>query len=262
MRALATGGVMGISVLPSKFDWLFGSAAPKSGTFSGTLAGTQVWADVHFLETPIDGLTACASRSASGESVFTISVRGRPQILGRGTVTGALSGAEPMYFARSDVLFVMTPDRRLRDALLSVLGLSGPSCVWREPETLPRLPWETDVMDAFAAQRIYIGLIGGSKFESFLGELRDARVFGGAAGQGGADVLWLGLPVREVQMCSSPSAPGFTKWSVTVDGRQLPGMEGSQTVYPLVGARFFVLAWDRASADALALGLGLRAPSC
>ena len=107
-------------------------------------------------------------------------------------------------------------------------------------------------------------VIGGSKFESFLGDRRDARVFIGASGQDGtgADVLWLAHPLREVRMCSSPSSPGFTKWSVAVDGKQLPAMEGSQSVYPLVGTRFFVLAWDLASADALTLGLRLSAPSC
>lgn len=264
MEALATARVRGTSVIPSKFDWLFGTAAPRSGIFSGTMDGTQVWADVHFLEATTEGITACASRSASGESVFTVSLKGRPQVLRGAGVTGALSGPGPMYFASGDRLFVMTPDARLRDALLPALGLSVPSCIWREPETLPVFPWEREVMDAFAAQGIEIREIGGSKFESFLGDRRDARVFIGASGQDGtgADVLSLGVPLREVRMCSSSSSPGFTKWSVIVDGRQLPGMEGSQAVYPLVGARFFVLAWDRASAEALAHGLGLNAPSC
>ena len=263
-EALATASLRTTSVIPSKFDWLFGTAAPRSGTFSGRLDGTQVWVDVHFLEAPTDGITACASRSVSGESVFTVSVKGRPQVLGGASVTGALSGTGPMYFASNARLFVMTPDARLRDALLPALGLSVPSCIWREPETLPVFSWERDVMDALAAQGVEIREIGGSKFESFLGDRRDARVFIGASGQNGtgADVLWLAVPLRDVQMCSSPSSPGFTKWSVIVDGRQLPGMEGSQTVYPLVGTRFFVLAWDRASADALAHGLGLSAPSC
>jgi hypothetical protein len=162
MQALAMAGVVGASVMPSKFDWLFGTAAPRSGIFSGTLDGTQVWADVHFLEAPIEGITACASRSASGESIFTISLKGRPQVLGSGAATGALSGAGPMYFASSDRLFVMTPHARLRDALLPALGLSVPSCIWREPQTLPVFPWEREVMDAFAAQGIEILMIGGS----------------------------------------------------------------------------------------------------
>src|SRR5438128_5208685 len=62
--ALATAGVQGTSVIPSKFDWLFGTAAPRSGIFSGTLVGMQVWADVHFLEATTEGITACASRAA------------------------------------------------------------------------------------------------------------------------------------------------------------------------------------------------------
>ena len=262
-EALATASVRATSVIASKFDWLFGTG-PRSGTFSGRLDGTQVWVDVHFLEAPTAGITACASRSVSGESVFTVSLKGRPQVLRGAGVTGALSGVGLMYFASSDRLFVMTPDARVRDALLPALGLSVPSCIWREPETLAVFPWEREVMDSLAAQGIEIREIGGSKFESFLGDRRDARVFIGATGQGGtgADVLWLAVPLRDVRMCSSPSSPGFTKWSVIVDGRQLPGMEGSQTIYPLVGTRFFVLAWDRASADALTHGLGLSAPSC
>jgi len=263
-EALATARVRGTSVIPSKFDWLFGTAAPRAGIFSGTLDATEVWADVHFLDATTEGITACAGRSASGESVFTVSVKGRPQVLGGAGVTGALSGTGPMYFASSDRLFVMTPNVRLRDALLPALGLSVPSCIRREPETLPVFPWEREVMDAFAALGIEIRVIGGSKFESFLGDPRDARVFIGASGQDGrgADVLSLGVPLGEVRMCSSPSSPGFTKWAVSVDGRQLLGMEGSQAVYPLVGTRFFVLAWDRATAEALAHGLGLSAPSC
>src|SRR6266511_2842200 len=63
--ALATARVQGSSVIPSKFDWLFATAAPRSGTFSGILDGTQVWADVHVLEATTEGITACASRSTS-----------------------------------------------------------------------------------------------------------------------------------------------------------------------------------------------------
>lgn len=262
MQALATAGMVGTSVTPSKFDWLFGAAAPRSGVFTGSLNGVQVWADVHFLEATVQGITACASRSPAGESLFTVGIKGRPQVLGGGEVTGALSGAGPMYFATGDRLFVMTPDLRLRDALLPALGLSMPSCIWREPETLPVLPWEREVIDALGAQRIEARVISGSKFEAFLGDRRDGRVFIGVPGSTGADVLWLGVPLGEIRMCSSLSSPGFTRWSVTVDRRELPGMEGSQAVYPLVGARFFVLAWDRSSAEALARGLGLSAPPC
>jgi hypothetical protein len=127
--ALAAAGVQGTFVITSKFEWLFGAAATSSGTFSGTRDGTQVWADVHFLGATTEGITACASRSASGESLFTVSLKGRPQVLGGASATGGLAGAGLMYFASSDRLFVMTPDERLRDALVSALGLSVPSCL-------------------------------------------------------------------------------------------------------------------------------------
>jgi hypothetical protein len=170
-----------------------------------------------------------------------------------------------MYFAGNDHLFVMTPDVRVREALRSSLALSVPSCIWREPATLPALSWEPEVMSALQRGGAEIQLIGGSKFETFLGDRRDARVFTAASlvsNPMGAEVLYLATPLREIRMCSSPSSPGFTKWTVRVDGKDLTGMEGSQTAYPLVGPRFFVLAWDATTAQALASGLGLSAPPC
>jgi hypothetical protein len=110
---------------------------------------------------------------------------------------------------------------------------------------------------------VEVGLIGGSKFETFLGDRHDARVFIKPKSQtGGAEVLFLSTPLREIRMCSAPSTPGFTKWTIAVDGKSLPGMEGSMAAYPLVGSRFFVLAWDADSARALSTGLGLTAPLC
>ena len=127
-EVLATAGARVGRVLPSKFDWLFGTSAPRSGTFQATLDGGEAWADVHFVTGRIEDLTACSSRSASGEMTFTVSVRAQPQVLGSNTVTGALSGASPMYFAVSDRYFVMTPYARLRDILRSALALSIPPC--------------------------------------------------------------------------------------------------------------------------------------
>lgn len=250
---------------PSKFDWLFASAAPRSGVFEAAIGGTQSWVDVHFMTTPVEGITACTGKSGSGESTFTVGVKGRPQVLGSTSVTGSLSGAGPMYFAANDRLFVMTPEARLRDMLALTLGLSVPSCAWREPATLPLLPWERDVVDAFHAAGIEIWLVGGSKFETFLGDRREARVFTTGSLLTyplGAEVLHLDAPLREIRMCSAPSSQGFTKWTVTADGKNLPGMEGSQTAYPLIGQRFFVLAWDAESARALGKGLGLSTPVC
>ncbi|MDO8506367.1 MAG: hypothetical protein Q7S41_02030, partial [Candidatus Limnocylindria bacterium] len=131
----------------------------------------------------------------------------------------------------------------------SPTATASPTGVLREPATLPVFPWEREVMDAFRAGGVDIRLIGGSKFETFLGDRRDARVFIKTTGQGGAgaEVLFLTTPLREIRMCSAPSSPGFTEWTVFVDGKALPGVEGSQTLYPLYGPRFFVLASDRAS---------------
>ncbi len=148
VRALANAGVRGTVVFPSKFDWLFGTAAPRSGTFQGAIDGTQVWADVHFLDRTLEGITACVLLSQTRETAFTVSVKGRPQVLGNGNATGYLGSSGPMYFAGNDRLFVMTPDVRVRDALRSSLALSVPSCIWREPATLPALGWEPEVMDA------------------------------------------------------------------------------------------------------------------
>lgn len=134
----------------------------------------------------------------------------------------------------------------------------------REPATLPLFKWEPEVMDAFRAGGVDIRLVGESNFERFLGDTREARVFLKKAGAGGvaAEVLFLTTPLGEIRMCASPSSSGFTRWTVTVDGNTLPGVAGSQTIYPLVGPRYFVLAWDTDSARALSSGLGLSAPRC
>jgi len=127
-QALARGGVRVTRMIPSKFDWLFGDAAPRSGTFETSSDGTQSWADVHFLEMSLESLTACSRQGASGETEFAVSVEGRTQVPGSGRATGALAGSGPMYFVASDRFFVMTPDIRVRDTLRSSLSLSVPPC--------------------------------------------------------------------------------------------------------------------------------------
>ena len=69
-------------------------------------------------------------------------------------------------------------------------------------------------------------------------------------------------PLRNTRVCASPSSPGFTKWTVVVDGNTLPAVERSQTMYALVGPHYFALPWDADSARALSAGLGLGAPRC
>lgn len=168
-EALANADFHVDRVFPSKFEWLFGSAAPRSGTFQGAIDGTQTWADVHFLDGSMVGITACLQLDPTRETAFTVSVQGRPQMLSSGNATGYLGSAGPMYFAVGQRIFVVTPDVRLRDALMSSFKLSVPGCVWREPATLSVLPWESEVLDALQGGGVQIRLVGGTKFESFLG---------------------------------------------------------------------------------------------
>ena len=262
--ALSRAGVGVTRVIPSKFDWLFASSSPRSATFEVVIAGRPSWIDAHFMVTPIEGITACSERSAGGETEFTVSIKGRPQTASS-RVTGSLAGSSPMYFVSDGELFVMTPDAALRDILQSSLSLSIPDCRYREPANLPVLPWEHDVIVALEGAGIPVRLIGGSKSETLLGDHHDARVFttGSTTTEpGSADVLRLNTPLHDLHMCSAPSSPGFTRWTIFVDGKALPAIEGSQTIYPLSGPSFFAIAFDSTTAQALANGLALSAPRC
>jgi hypothetical protein len=128
VQALEKSGARVTRVSPTKFDWLFGNASPTSAIFQGTLDGQEFWLDVHFLATPLESVTACSYRGAAGETEFIISVNGRPQAWGEGRVTGSLGAATPMYFARNEQLFVMTPHASALDALRRSLVLSTPPC--------------------------------------------------------------------------------------------------------------------------------------
>jgi hypothetical protein len=128
VQALENSGAHVTRVGATKFDWLFGNASPTSALFQGTLRGEEFWLDVHFLATPLKSLTACSNRGASGETEFTISVNGQPQVWGDGKVTGGLGAAGPMYFGRSEQLFVMTPHAPALDALRGSLAVSTPPC--------------------------------------------------------------------------------------------------------------------------------------
>ena len=126
--ALARGGVRVGAIAPTKFDWLFGAAAPRSAIFNATVDGASGWADIHFLSTPLKDLRACSDTAPGRESTFTVRANGRVEVSGGGTITGALGAATPMYFLADDRYFVMTPDARLRDAIAASLGLSPPPC--------------------------------------------------------------------------------------------------------------------------------------
>lgn len=262
--ALASAGVRLDRVLPSKLDWLFGDAAPRTGTFEVTIDGQTTWVDVHILERTVGRIVACSGQPMTSEAgTFSVAADGRPQALVGSGPTGWFS-AGAMYFAASDRIFLVTPDLHVRERLLRALALRVPSC--RVPVDLRTLPWEQEVVDAIASAGGEIERVGGSKFESFLGARREARHFAWIAGgrARGAEVIFLERWMPEVRMCASPvaSAPGFTRWSLRVDGKDLAGMEGSQTAYPLLDPRFFVLTFDADSASALGRGLDLRAPPC
>lgn len=129
VQALESTGARVTTVIPSKFDWLFGNTSPMSATFQGTLdGGEEFWVDVHFLAAPLENLTACSNRASSGETEFTVSVNGQPQVFGEGSVTGYLGSAGPMFFAGSERVFVMTPHARALDVLRGPLAVSPPRC--------------------------------------------------------------------------------------------------------------------------------------
>ena len=262
--ALMSTGIRMERVVPSKFDWLFGDAAPRTGTFEVRIDGQPTWVDVHFLERGVGTIVACSGQPMTSEAgTFTVAADGRPQTLSGSGPTGWFSSGA-MYFAVSDRIFVVTPDRQVRDRLLRALALRVPSC--RVPVDLSTFSWEPDVVDAITAAGGEMERVGGSHFESFLGERREARHFAWTSGgrARGAEVIFLDQWRPMIRMCASPltTAPGFTQWSLRVDGKDLAGMEGSQTAYPLLGPRFFVLTFDADSASALGPALGLGVPPC
>jgi hypothetical protein len=259
--ALTRSGMNVDDVFASKFDWLFGDAAPRTGTFSGYVAGQQTWADVHFLDRTVGKIVACSGQPmTSMAGTFSVALDGRLQSLNSG-VTGSVSSGM-MYFAGNDRYFVMTPDLRLRNSLARDLRLSVPSC--REPLDLPVLPWEPDIVDAVNANGGEVERVGGSKFEGFLGDRRQARHFRWEIGTraGGAEVIRLD-PSAFVAMCAAPlaSSSTFTGWTLRVDGKVLPGIEGTARVFPLVSPKFFALAFDAESAAVLS-SLGFSLPPC
>jgi hypothetical protein len=121
--ALANAGV-GLSLVSvSKFDWILGDAARRSGIFTGTIDGTQVRTDVLFLDLPAKNVTVC-TEERPGDTQFTVRVDG--QLHGASPVTGGATG--PLYFAMNERFFVMSTNVRVRDVLRDALGLSVPPC--------------------------------------------------------------------------------------------------------------------------------------
>ena len=264
VQAFASAGMRITLQGQSKFEWLLRAAAPRSGVFSGYVEGTPARAEVFFLERPVAGLTACMRPDAYGMTTFTVSLRGRPQVLSNSSATGHTSSTAPMSFAISDRFFVIASDERLRDALRSALGLSVPECLWREPDTLPVLAEERSVIAALEAAQIQLAVIGGSKFEGLLGAPRAARVFieQAVAGGAGADVLFLERPIADVRVCRSLASSGLHRFDLFIGERFVSGGEGTQFVRMSINDRYFILAIGDRFHEALMRGLGTREPSC
>jgi len=134
----------------------------------------------------------------------------------------------------------------------------------REPRDLAQLPQEDAVLRAFQAAGISIQGVGASKFADALGTPRPARVFIAAAGSRGADVLFLDAAPANLQMCASPSPPGYVRYTVSVNGQRASSgdsPEGKPAFY-LVNSSFFVIAWDEATSAALQRGLGVSPARC
>jgi hypothetical protein len=119
------------------------------------------------------------------------------------------------------------------------------------------------VLDAFSKAGIAVGLVGGSKFESELGVRLPARVFIAAAGSEGADILFLpSTGVGDIRVCSAPGAPGWTTSTVFVNGQRVSSADSPRPIYYALSSRYFVIAYDQRTSEALIQGLGLTAARC
>jgi hypothetical protein len=137
----------------------------------------------------------------------------------------------------------------------------GPS---REPATLAVFPEEAAVVAALDAAGIRLTLIGGSKFETLLGEPQRARVFIERAGAGGAgaDVLFLDHPIPDLRLCVSTAASGLNRFQIFIGDQLVSDGEGVQNMSFSVSDRYFVLGIGEAFGEALMKGLGTKRPPC
>ncbi len=162
---------------------------------------------------------------------------------------------------------IMTPDVT-SSPVLSAAVTPQPSAVRvgpsREPADLTRLPGEQPVIDALTSAGVRVDLVGRSKWETYLGTKRLARVFIGDLDgrRAGADVIFLDSPIGDVRFCKLPDPhPGFVAWTLSVNGLGSRG-EGSLPTTVLYGQRHFVIVHDSRIHDALRDALGLSEPRC
>jgi hypothetical protein len=134
----------------------------------------------------------------------------------------------------------------------------------RNPAALPVFPEEAVVVAALDAAGIRVTRIGGSKFEAMLGKRQRTRVFTeapGAAGAGGADVLFLERPINNVRVCVSNVASG-PRYDIFIGDRLTSFIEGSPELFYSMSGRYFIQAFGKRFSDALMAGLGTATPPC
>lgn len=115
---------------------------------------------------------------------------------------------------------------------------------------------------ALDAAGIRVTLIGGSKFDTLLGERQRARVFIEQAGTSGADVLFLKRPIGGIRVCSSRTAAGLDRTEVFIGDRLVSTADGTQSPFYSVSDRYFIQAFGKRFSDALKIGLGTTTPLC
>lgn len=121
------------------------------------------------------------------------------------------------------------------------------------------------VVAALDAAGIRVTRIGQSKFEPLLGNRQRTRVFSeapGAAGAGGADVLFLERPINNVRVCVSNAASGLNRYDIFIGDRLSSFREGSQELFYSMSGRYFIQAFGKRFSDALMAGLGTVTPPC
>lgn len=136
----------------------------------------------------------------------------------------------------------------------------------REPATLVELPWELQVVDGLRREGIELTLVGGSKFESYLGPRLPARVFIVRAGAGGegADVLFLDRPIGDITVCTTQKDPvaNYRTYTLSIDGRVVSRGEGTQYMLYSVSDTFFVQAVGERLDSAIRKVLGTSRARC
>lgn len=199
---------------------------------------------------------------------------------------GLSAGGERLYALASDnqgnrslvllvpqTLGIATRSATLANAPFAVVAVSTTSPAATGPSrdaAYPELPGEQPVLDAFRASSLIVSAIGGSIDESRLGPTVPARAFivtrgstYGGFGQG-ADVIFLpDRSIGDIRVCAgTPSAPGRFTYLILVNGQRVGTDDAVAPVYYLASARYFIIAYDGATRDALTRGLGVTPVPC